>query len=106
MNAETYIKMCKQLGKPVDKSKLPPSFSQFPWYVKDAIEIFNSLPDTYASGMAPIYIGKDFSSINTLFDLYSIDSDYRLLAFKVVRFLDSRAKDQAQAQAKKQQQKK
>ena len=105
MNAETYIKMCKALGKEIDYSRMPPSFSEFPWYVKDAVEVFNSLPDTYTSGMSPIYIGKDLSSLDTLFKLYSIDSDYKLMAFKVVRFLDSRAKNQAIKQAKQQQKK-
>lgn len=105
ITAETYIKMCEQLGEEVDYNKMPPSYEELPWYVKDAMEIFNSLPDTFTSGMSPIYIGKDLSSLDTLFDLYSIDSDYRLLAFKVIRFLDSRAKNKAIQLAKRQQKK-
>lgn len=102
IDTESYIQICQQLGEEIDFEKMPPSFAELPWYVKDAIEIFNSLPDTYTSAMSPLYVGKDISCLDTLFDLYSIDSDSRLLAFKVIRFLDSRAKKKAIQQAKQQ----
>lgn len=102
INPETYLRICELQGEKPDLSRIPPSYSEFPWYVKDALDIFNSLPDTYTSAMSPIYIGKDFSSLDTLLDLYDIDSDYRFLVFKIIRYLDSRAKDQAIRQAKQQ----
>lgn len=98
--------MCEALGKEVDYSRMPPAYHEFPWYVKDAIEIFNQLPDTYTSGMTPIYIGKDISGLEILMNLYTVDSDYRLLTFKVISFLDGRAKEQSLRVAKQQQKKK
>jgi len=103
MTAKAYIEVCNRLGEEVDLNKIPPTYEQLPWYVKDAMEIFNSLPDTYTSGMSPIYIGKDFSSLDVLMDLYDIDSEYRLLTFKVIRVLDSRARDKAIRLAKQKQ---
>lgn len=101
----TYFKICEMNGEKPDLDKLPPLYRELPWYVKDAMDIFNSLPDTYTSGMTPLYIGKDLSSLEVMFNLYDIDSDYRMLAFKVIRFLDSRAKNQAIQQAKRKQNK-
>jgi len=105
ITAEAYIKICERLGDKVDLEKIPPSYEQLPWYVKDAMEIFNSLPDTYTSGMSPVYIGKDLSSLELTMELYDIDSEYRLLTFKIIRVLDSRARDKAIRLAKQQQKK-
>jgi len=98
---ERYLQMCAAMGDEPDYSKLPPDFSSFPSYVQVAIEIFNSLPDTYSGGTTPLYVGKDLSALPTLFDIFKIEDDEKMKVFEVVRFLDNRARKQAASQAEK-----
>ena len=100
MTAEAYISMCEQMGEEIDYKRIPPTFSELPWYVKDGLELFNNLPDTYTSAATPIYIDKDISSLETLMNLYGIESESRLIVYKVIRYLDNRAKKKALQRAK------
>jgi hypothetical protein len=101
VTAETYIRMEEQLGGEIDYSKIPPSWEDFPHYVHLAVELFNSLPDTYSGGMSSMYVGKNYSSLEVLLSLYSIEGDDRLAVFEVIRFLDARAKEASLKEAKK-----
>ena len=98
---EKYIKMCEQLGDPIQEDRIPPEMDDFPSYVETAISIFNSLPDMYSGGMEPIYSGKDIGAINTLYDIFSVENDDKLRVFRVVHYLDSRARKQAINEAKR-----
>ena len=98
MTKATYLQMCEQLGEEPDPEKMPPDFTDFPYYVHRAFDLFNALPDTYSGGMDTIYVGKDFSAINSLFDIYNVED--RRKVFEVILHLDSRARDKAIQDAK------
>ncbi len=93
--------MCEQLGDPIDFDKMPPSYGDFPGYVHQAYDIFNSMSDTYIPGMEPIYAGKDYSSIQVFYELFDIPKEYRIDILEVIQYLDGRARQQAVNQAKR-----
>lgn len=101
MTAERYIETCKQLGVPVDERKMPPHIEDFPTYVHAAMNLFNILPDTYSGGMEPIFSGKDFSALPTLFNIYNVEEeDYRYI-MDVILILINYSRKKAVADAKK-----
>ena len=100
MTPQRYFEMCAAMGDVPEEHKIPPDYEDFPLYVHDGIEIFNALPDTYISGMSTVYIGKDYSAITCLFDIFKVDVDMRMKVFKVIKFLDNRARKQAATEAK------
>ena len=89
------------MGREPDLLNMPPDYDDFPSYVHVAIEIFNSLPDLYSGGMTSIYVGKNYSSLEVIFSMYLIDKEDRMQVFKVLQFLDSRAKTSAMKEANK-----
>lgn len=98
---ESYISMCEQLGDEVDPNKIPPRYSDFPTYVHQAYDIFNSMSDTYAPGMSPIYIGKDYSALPVFYDLFGVLKEYKMDVFEVIQYLDAKARQQAVSEAKR-----
>lgn len=76
---------------------MPVDFSDFPQLVRDAIEIFNRLGDRYTStDLGPLYIGKDISTLDFLYNIYGIeDNDDRKLSLEVIQHLDSKVVKQA-----------
>lgn len=89
------------MNVPVDLDKIPPSIEDFPGYVHEAIEIFNTLPDTYSGGMEPVFSGKDLSALQVLFDVYRVEKeDYRYI-LDVLRYLIYHTRKKALADAKK-----
>jgi len=101
MTKEKYLSMCIQMGDEPDWDKCPPEYSDFPSYIHAAIDIFNSLPDTYSGGMEPLYIGKNIGPFSELCSLFDIDKEDRLMVFEVIQFLDKHAREQAIRAAKK-----
>lgn len=101
MDTAKYLKMCELMGDEPDMNKIPPDYSSFPAYVHVAIEIFNSLPDTFSGGMSSVYSGKNFSSLPVLYELYLVDNEDKLKVFEVIKFLDTRARKQAIKEAEK-----
>lgn len=101
VTAETYIRMEMELVGKVDYEKVPPVFEDFPYYVHQAVDIFNVLPDTYSGGMSSIYVGKDYSSLEVFFSIQQIEGEERLTVFEVIRFLDTRAREASLKEAKK-----
>ena len=100
MTREKYIEMHQQLGDEVDWDKAPVELDDFPTYVHQAMEIFNCLPDTYSGGMEPIYSGKDLASFSMLAnEVFEVEKFQDV--FRVVSFLDYRAKEKAINAAKK-----
>ena len=71
--------MCEQLGKEPDPSEMPPDDMDFPLEVQQAMVIHTVLPDRW-DGMSGSYMGKDWSSLSTLLDVYEIE-ERRLVCF-------------------------
>jgi len=91
--------MCEQTGEEIDWDRCPPEIEDFPSSIHNAMNIFNSLGDRIYGDVG--YIGKDFTNLNLLFDLYKIkttpEKDWIL---EVMLFLETRAIKESQQQIK------
>jgi len=99
MSKEQYLMMCEQTGEEIDWDRCPPEIEDFPDSIHNAMNIFNSLGDRIYGDVG--YIGKDFTNLNLLFDLYKIkttpEKDWIL---EVMLFLETRAIKESQQQIK------
>lgn len=59
--------MCEQLGSEPIPEEIPADFTDFPFEVQEAINIFTILPDNW-EGMSGTYMGKDYSILPYLMD--------------------------------------
>lgn len=89
-----------------EQDKMPPTLEDFPSYVHQAINLFNTLPDTYSGGMEPIFSGKDFSALPVLFEIYEVGKEDYKYILDVIQQLIRHTRKVALAEAKKNQPKK
>lgn len=89
MTKEAYFEMCEMLGsEPLDE-EIPLELDDFPWLVQQAFVIYGMLSDIW-EGMSGSYLGKDYSLLFNLFDLYGIDSaEEKLLATDFIKQIDA-----------------
>jgi len=64
--------ICEQTGEEPDPNKMPPEMQDFPSEVQMAFHIYSMMPDRW-EGMSGSYMGKDWSSLSVLYDIYEID---------------------------------
>lgn len=76
MTKEKYLEMCERFGDEVDESKMPPDFSDLPSYAQIGIEMYNYLGNRFSGGMESVYIGKEYSCLGQLFDIYHVEDRY------------------------------
>lgn len=76
---------------------MPIDILDFPPFVRDAIDIFNRLGDTFTSTeLGPLYIGKDLNSLDMFCRVYEIeDVELKRLTLEIVQHLDSKIVKQA-----------
>lgn len=74
-----YIAVCEKLGKEPDYDKMPMEDSNFPYEVQLALLIHSVLPDRW-DGMSGSYLGKDWSALGTLLNVYNIE-DKKTVSF-------------------------
>jgi hypothetical protein len=79
------LRICEQLGEEPDPEKMPPDLTDFPVEVQVAFFIFDLLEDRW-EGMSGTYMGKYWSNINTLFDLYEIED--RRIVFYIMKIYE------------------
>jgi hypothetical protein len=87
MTQERYLLMCEQLGKEPNLEEMPPDWNDFSPLVHQLIDIFNKLGDRVIGDIG--YIGKDFTNLNLLLDVFGIED--REFAIEFICWLDSRA---------------
>ena len=89
MTKEAYFEMCEMLGsEPLDE-EIPLELDDFPWLVQQAFVIYGMLSDIW-EGMSGSYLGKDYSLLFNLFELYGIDSaEEKLLATDFIKQIDA-----------------
>lgn len=73
VNVETYLTLCEQLGQEPDPEKMPLDTSIFPYEVQVAFFVLDLLPDRW-EGMSGTYMGKDWSSAEFIFKIYSVEN--------------------------------
>ena len=86
MNAEQYINMCDQMGWEVDMDQLPKDPSDLPLEAQQALILLNSLPDNW-EGMNGTWLGKDYSGLAAIMDIYEIDD--RKTVFELLKVAES-----------------
>lgn len=72
MTADQYIEMCEQMGWEIDEDQIPKDPSELPLEAQQALVLLNSLPDTW-EGMSGTWMGKDYSGLGAIMDIYEID---------------------------------
>ena len=73
MTAEQYFEMCAQMGYEVIESEIPKEIGELPYSCQLSLIIFNTLPDK-VGGMSGVWLGKDFSALEFIFNLYEVDN--------------------------------
>jgi hypothetical protein len=86
MNAEQYIDMCDQMGWEVDMDQLPKDPSDLPVEAQQALILLNSLPDNW-EGMSGSWMGKDYSGLSAIMDIYEIDD--RKTVFELLKVAEN-----------------
>lgn len=88
-----YLKMCSMQGIEPNPKEMPIDLSDFPQIVREALDIFNRLPDRYTTtDYGPLYIGKDLATLPMFLDFAEItDKKDRKLSLDIVQHLDSKA---------------
>lgn len=74
-------------------SEMPIDIEDFPQTVRDALDMFNRLPDTYVStDMGPLYTGKNLASLPIFYDYaYVTHQEDKNLILDIIQHLDSKA---------------
>ena len=88
MSKETYFEMCEQLEKEPVESEIPLEMSDFPEFVQQCFLLYNLLEDRWDS-MAGGYLGKNYSLLFNLYDLYEIATEERLLMLQFLQCMDN-----------------
>lgn len=71
---------------------MPLDLYDFPQVVRDAVEVFNRLPDRLVStDYGPMYTGKDIAAIDVLFNHIGVPQDDRKLCLELVQHMDSKS---------------
>ena len=86
----------EQLGKEPELDRMPADFEDFPYFVQLAITIYHILPDNW-EGFSGTFLGKDYSLLPYLMDLYEVDDPAQVLRFILVInniVVDIRSKEQ------------
>lgn len=72
--------MCEQFNIEPDPAKMPLEASVFPSEVQVAFFVFDLLPDRW-DGMSGMYLGKDWSSMEFLLNLYQLEGKKDIVFF-------------------------
>lgn len=87
MTKDAYFEMCRQLGEEPIESEIPLELEDFPDLVQSAFIIYGILSDNW-DPMGGNYLGKDYSLVFNLFDLYNIEQGDRLLCLNMLQHMD------------------
>lgn len=88
MTKDAYFEMCEMLGSEPIEDEIPVEMQDFPSLVQDAFSIYNMLEDRWDS-MAGAYLGKNFSFLFQLFELFEVPKEEHLLTLRVIQQMDS-----------------
>ena len=80
LDIDTYLKVCEELGEEPDPDKMPPELDVFPYEVQVAFLIHSLMPDRW-DGMSGSYMGKDWSCLGSLLDIYEVEDKREITYF-------------------------
>ncbi len=106
VDLELHYKIAEQTGRELDLSVLPPSLNDYPWEVQEAFILHDALPCIWDTNMG-YHLGKDWSPLGTLLDLYKITHKKTVVFFlrqiqarhsnKINKDLNAKSKSKAKA---------
>jgi hypothetical protein len=88
MTKEAYFEMCEQLGTEPIEEEIPLEIDDFPSLVQNCFIVYQYLTDNWDT-MGGNYLGKDYSIVFSLFDVYDVEKSERLLALEFLQRMDS-----------------
>ena len=100
MSKDQYLRMCEQTGQEIEWDKCPPDWEDFPESVTTAIEIFHELGDRVYGDVG--FVGKDFTNLNILYTIHSIEEYQKEYLLELLLFLESEAVKESQRAIKSQ----
>jgi len=98
MTKDQYLRMVEQTGEEIDWERCPPELDDFPDSIVNALNIYNSLGNRLQSDIG--YIGKDYTNLKLLYELYGIESHEEDWLFELILFLDFRAIEESRKHMK------
>lgn len=72
MNVDQYLLMCEQMGWEPDENQIPIDPSTLSLEAQQALILLSSLPDNW-EGMSGSWMGKDYSGLVAIMDIYEVD---------------------------------
>lgn len=72
MDIDQYLLMCEQMGWEPEEDRLPKDPSMLSEESQHALVLLNCLPDKW-DGMSGSWMGKDYSGLSAIMDIYSIE---------------------------------
>lgn len=88
MTKQAYFDVCEALGsEPID-SEIPVEFDDLVFEAQQALQIFNSLQDSW-DYMNGNYIGKNLVGFKDILDIFEIPKEDRKIMYELVLFIDS-----------------
>jgi hypothetical protein len=98
MTKDQYLRMVEQTGEEIDWERCPPDEEDFPDSILTALNIYYSLGNRVYGDVG--YVGKDFTNLPLLYDLYKIQEHQKDWIFELLLFLDNRAIEESQRRMK------
>jgi hypothetical protein len=74
MSKDQYLEMMEQMGQEPLDEEMPPDGGDLEWLAQLALTIYSRLPDKVDS-MGGLWLGKDFSGIGDILDIYELNND-------------------------------
>lgn len=89
MTKDAYFEMCEMLEQEPIEEEIPVEIQDFPDLVQQCFVIYQVLADNWDS-MGGGYLGKDYSIVFNLFNIYNItESEEILLCLDFLQHMDS-----------------
>jgi len=71
---DQYFDLCEQLGNEPIPEEVPRDYSDLPYEVQVALDMYSYLPDIFGD-MSGSFIGKDLSIIPYLFQVFDVENE-------------------------------
>lgn len=98
LSLEVYLDICEQRNELPVLDEMPPTHADFPYEVQVAFLVHELLPDRW-DGSSGSFLGKDYSSLSTILDIYKVEDQKTCLFF--VKQIDYRNTNKLNRDAEK-----
>ena len=82
--------MCDMMGTDPISEEIPVDFEDLDYESQLAVKVFNILPDN-VEGMSGSWLGKDFSGLGTLIDVYEIEDKKQFIELITILVVETSA---------------